>query len=87
MTSIVGPPSATDRGIIAVSPARTRSARNIIRFRSLRSAMAPAINPKNRSGSVWMAPTMPIAKPEPVRASTRRGRAVKLTPSPSAEMA
>ena len=83
MTAIVGPPSATERGIRAVRPARPRSARNIIRLRSLRSASAPATIPRNRSGSVWRAPTMPIATPEPVSARTSSGRAVKLTASPS----
>ena len=38
MTAIVGPPSATEMGMSAVRPARPRSARNIIRLRSLRSA-------------------------------------------------
>ena len=86
MTAIVGPPSATEMGMSAVRPARPRSARNIIRLRSLRSAMAPATIPKKRSGSVWSAPTMPIAKPDPVNARTSRGRAAKLTPSPSDEI-
>ena len=86
MTAIVGPPSATEIGMSAVRPARPRSARNIIRLRSLRSAMAPATIPKKRSGSVWSAPTMPIAKPDPVSARTSSGRAAKLTPSPSDEI-
>src|SRR6187399_1168175 len=66
MTAIVGPPSATEMGMSAVRPARPRSARNIIRLRSLRSAIAPATIPRKRSGSVWSAPTMPIAKADPV---------------------
>ena len=85
MTAIVGPPRRTEIGISAVSTARPRSARNIIRLRSLRSAIAPATMPKNRSGRVCSAPTTPIASPEPVRARTSSGRAVKLTASPSAE--
>ena len=63
MTTIVGPPRNTEIGIRAVRTARPRSARNIIRLRSLRSARAPATIPKNRSGRVWSAPTTPIAKP------------------------
>ena len=82
MTTSVGPPSQTEIGINAVSTARPTSARNIIRFRSLRSARAPATMPNSRSGSVWRAPTRPIAAPEPVSANTRSGRAVKLTASP-----
>ncbi len=46
MTAIVGPPSATDSGISAVSPARPRSATNIIRLRSLRSAMRAGDHPE-----------------------------------------
>ena len=84
MTTIVGPPRNTESGISAVSTPRPRSARNIIRLRSLRSARAPATIPNTRSGSVCSAPTMPIASPDPVRARTSSGRAVKLTASPSA---
>ena len=65
MTAIVGPPRATEIGISAVRTARPRSARNIIRLRSLRSASAPATIPKTRSGRVCSAPTMPIAQPGP----------------------
>src|SRR6188508_1239529 len=85
MTAIVGPSAATESGMSAVRIARPRSARNIIRLRSLRSAKAPASMPKTRSGSVWNAPTTPIAKPEPVNARTSSGSAVKLTASPSAD--
>ena len=38
---------------------------NIIRLRSARSASTPATIPKTRSGSVWSAPTTPIARPRP----------------------
>ena len=74
------------RGSGRSAPARPRSARNIIRLRSLRSASAPATIPNTRSGSVWSAPTTPIASPEPVSARTSSGSAVKLTASPSDEM-
>ena len=86
MTASVGPPSATDSGISAVMTARPRSARNIIRLRSLRSAMAPASIPKTRSGSVWSAPTTPMANPDPVSARTSSGIAVNVTASPTAVM-
>ena len=86
ITAMVGPPVMTDSGMSAVNTARPRSATNIIRLRSLRSARAPAIIPKKRSGSIESAPTMPIARPDPVSARTSRGSAVKLTASPSAEM-
>ena len=42
-------------------------ATNIILRRSQRSAYAPAGRPTSRSGSVVRTPTMPMAKPEPVR--------------------
>ena len=50
ITAIVGPPSATDTGIIAVNPARPRSARSISLLRSLRSAIAPGDHPEKEIG-------------------------------------
>ena len=41
--------------------------------------------PMTKSAPVLIAPTIPIARPEPVSASTRSGIAVALTASPAAE--
>src|SRR5450759_603487 len=83
MTAIVGPPSQYVSGTATVMTARPRSATNIIRRRSQRSAYAPAGSPIRRSGSVEIAPTIPIAKPEPVSASTSSGSAVFVIASPN----
>src|SRR5437660_1443441 len=61
MTAIVGPWTKSQSGIRAVKIARPRSARNIIRLRSPRSAKAPAIVPITKSAPVETAPTIPAA--------------------------
>src|SRR5450759_4985082 len=63
MTAIVGPPSQNVSGTAAVMTARPRSATNIIRRRSQRSAYAPAGSPIRRSGRVESPPTIPNREP------------------------
>ena len=67
------------------SPARSRLRGSSAAGRCGRRSR-PANRPKTRSGIVFRTPTMPIAMPDPVRARTSRGRAVRLRASPKAEM-
>ena len=85
ITAIVGPWTRALSGTSAVKIARPRSATNIIRLRSPRSAKAPAMVPMKKSAPASIAPTIPMASPEPVSARTRSGMAVEFTASPAAE--